>query len=153
MEAIAEALDDVCVHQGGNGRIKLTRDNNDIKGSPMRSQILKEVPPTPMSMASHDDASAFVGGGGERSEDQVELLRDRKTLDLESTLTRKRQKSAENIVQKLEAFSKLSGCALQALPLQKSFHSYEEAVLSAPSTLDLIHTPTLQLAFQLTSGN
>jgi len=130
-----------------------TKENAD-NDSPIRhSYALKDgIPQTPMSMTSGFEDPAFGGvSNSERSEDQVELLRDRKTLDLESTLARNRQKHADSIADKMAAISKLSLCALQALPLQIPFHSFEDAVTKAPQTQTMIHTPKLQLPFSQTN--
>lgn len=104
--------------------------------------------PTPLSMATGlHETSAFEGASnGERSEDQVELLRDRKTLDMESTLARNRQNQTECISKKMAAISNLSLCALQALPVQVPFHSFEDLVSKAPHTQKMIHTPQIPLS-------
>jgi len=65
----------------------------------------------------------------QRIEEQVELMRDRKTLDLESSLLRLRQEQADTIAKRLAKISSSSKCVLQALPTQKPFSMYEEQLL------------------------
>jgi hypothetical protein len=84
----------------------------DKKGAP---------PPTPV--VEVDDES-FVLGEEQRNEEQVELLRDRKTLDLDSTILKARKGKLNAFAAKLAEVSAHSKCLLQALPLQMPFHRY-----------------------------
>jgi len=86
-----------------------------------------EPAPVPVTIAVEEDDS-FVLGEEQRKEEQVELLRDRKTLDLESTILRARKAKLDLFAQKMCEVSAHSRCLLQALPLQMPFHSYEEEV-------------------------
>jgi hypothetical protein len=61
-------------------------------------------------------------------QEQVELLRDRKTLDMESYLLKLRQKGAEDIANRLKGLSSASMCLVQRLPVQMPFHTYENDV-------------------------
>jgi hypothetical protein len=61
---------------------------------------------------------------------QVELLRDRKILDLESTFKNIRQADSVAIADKLSKLSSLSSCSVQKIPVQIPFHVYEEKVYS-----------------------
>ena len=67
----------------------------------------------------------------QKKEEQVELLRDRKTLDLESTLLKSRRSIQDSVCQRMINVSKASICQLQALPIQLPFHQYEEEVISS----------------------
>jgi hypothetical protein len=72
---------------------------------------------------SADDAKAW----GE----QVELLRDRKMLELESSMLKLRNIRAAAFADRLAELSKSSKCLLQALAVQLPFHTYEEEVRNA----------------------
>lgn len=65
-----------------------------------------------------------------KREEQVELLRDRKMLDLESTLLRLRQDNEKTIFQKLRKISEASTCVASALQVQAPFHTYEDELVS-----------------------
>lgn len=59
---------------------------------------------------------------------QIDLLRDRKTLDLERHMSKTRKTKFEEFPNKLVELSTSSKCAIQALPVQLPFHMYEEEV-------------------------
>jgi hypothetical protein len=63
----------------------------------------------------------------ERREEQVELLRDRKTLDLASQLNRQRKKRLEEVFDRCRMISK-RGASINALEPSIPFHLYEENV-------------------------
>ena len=93
--------------------------------------------------ASFDAASDGFGllSPTKRREEQVELLRDRKTLDLESSLLRARQDREMAVAQRLVAISQASRCLLLALPVQLPFHQYEDEVaLAMESTYQVQQT-------------
>lgn len=60
--------------------------------------------------------------------EQVELLRDRKILDMESYLLKLRQKRAEDVASRLVELSVASTCLSHCLPVQMPFHTYEADV-------------------------
>jgi len=82
------------------------------------------APPT--SETFNTEFSAL--GEGQHREEQVELLRDRKTLDLESTLLRERKVKFNEFSERLSEVSSQSSCLLQALSVQVPFHMYEDDV-------------------------
>jgi hypothetical protein len=71
----------------------------------------------------------------ERKDDQVELLRDRKTLEMESTLQRIRYERANEITERLAEVSTASFCLIQSLNLQVPFHVYEDEVYKSSEHL------------------
>lgn len=89
----------------------------------------KEVIPPPqvkVEIENEDDYSVL--GDDQRKEEQVELLRDRKTLELESGLLKSRRKMHDEVANRRLEVSKASLCQLMALPVQLPFHQYEEEV-------------------------
>lgn len=62
--------------------------------------------------------------------EQVELLRDRKILEMETYLLKTRQKTAEDIANRLETLSSSSTCLFNRIPVQFPFHMYEDHVYS-----------------------
>ncbi len=84
------------------------------------------VATTPVAAADSDAFSVL--GEQQRREEQVELLRDRKILDLESTWTRARKQQFDAVSDVLVELSGKSSCLLQALPVQLPFHKYEDEV-------------------------
>jgi hypothetical protein len=64
-----------------------------------------------------------------RREEQVELLRDRKTLDMESTRLRTRQTNDKALYKRLSGISGATKCLVTALPVQAPFEEWEEELL------------------------
>lgn len=64
----------------------------------------------------------------DRKDDQVELMRDRKTLDLEATVQRNRYEYADMLTKKLIMLSSSTICPIQALAVPVPFHQYEDDV-------------------------
>ena len=81
--------------------------------------------PGDISVGSAADDESVVDNTGR---EQVELLRDRKILDMESYLLKSRQKVAEDIANRLVELSSSSTCLAQRLPVQMPFHTYEHDV-------------------------
>ena len=67
----------------------------------------------------------------EKKSEQVELMRDRKTLELETTIHRSRQSQATAYTDRLSQLSKASQCLLHALPVQLPFHLYSSEIIDA----------------------
>lgn len=61
-----------------------------------------------------------------RKETQVEMMIDRKRMELSSTIWKRRADKQDNITKRLENISRASKCALTALHVQQPFHKYEE---------------------------
>ena len=78
----------------------------------------------------------------DRRTDQVELIRDRKILDMENVFKRQREKNADEITERLIHISEGSKCQLFALRVQRPFHAYHESVYSEVERL-LPDTQTL----------
>jgi hypothetical protein len=110
------------------------------------------VAATPMTSDAQEGFSAL--NDEQRREEQVELLRDRKTLDLESTWSRARKQQFDLITKRYVCYfslltiltatdrlvevSSLSQCLVQALPVQMPFHTYEDdvyALMAAPGRM------------------
>jgi len=72
--------------------------------------------------------SEFNLAEGDRKDDQVELMRDRKTLDLETTVQRNRYEYANILTKKLIMLSSSTICPVQALTVPIPFHQYEDDV-------------------------
>jgi len=66
-----------------------------------------------------------------RREEQVELMRDRKTLELEASLLRVRQQNDEALFRRLIEVSKSTKCLINALQLQVPFSLYEEDLVKS----------------------
>jgi hypothetical protein len=66
-----------------------------------------------------------------RREEQVELMRDRKTLELEASLLRIRQQNDKALFQRLIEVSKSTKCLINALQLQVPFSLYEEDLVKS----------------------
>jgi hypothetical protein len=60
--------------------------------------------------------------------EQVELMRDRKILDLNSSLLKTRNDRMNSYIDRLSELSNSSQCLAQALPVQIAFHKYETEV-------------------------
>jgi hypothetical protein len=60
-----------------------------------------------------------------KKEEQVELLRDRKVLDLETTYKKSRQVLFQSMSKKLLEISQENNCILYTLPVPLAFHEYE----------------------------
>jgi hypothetical protein len=85
--------------------------------------------PAPVAAAPPTDVSAaesFKLADADRRTDQVELMRDRKVLEMEDMFRKRRYRDAEAITEKLVAISEASRCKLLAVRVQKPFHMYEE---------------------------
>jgi len=78
-----------------------------------------------------------------RREEQVELLRDRKMLDLESSLLRLRQARDKELFKRMYNISQASKCLLNALPVQAHFDEWEEELLQS-GAMDQLLPPLLQ---------
>jgi hypothetical protein len=78
-------------------------------------------PPTDVSAAE-----SFKLADADRRADQVELMRDRKVLEMEDMFRKRRYRDAEAITEKLVAISEASRCKLLAVRVQKPFHMYED---------------------------
>lgn len=72
------------------------------KGAPAPAPAAAPVVPVaaPLTNDSMDRDNFSVLGEDQRREEQVELLRDRKTLDLESTLLRTRKNKQDEFTKK-----------------------------------------------------
>ena len=86
------------------------------------------VTPAPTTLDTNDHEGFSLLGADQKKEEQVELLRDRKTLDLESTWWSTRKKQFDKIAKRMVEISQSSQCLVQALPVQMPFHSYEDEV-------------------------
>ena len=75
-----------------------------------------------------DEKDAEGGEGLTKKEEQVELLRDRKVLDLEATYKKSRQFLFQNMSKKLLEISQENNCILFSLPIPLSFHEFEYPV-------------------------
>ena len=98
------------------------------------SKTAAVVPVSPSATAPDDgipvDEESDTDADEKKSE-QVELMRDRKTLELETSLLRIRQSEASAYTDRLTQLSKASQCLLQALPVQLPFHSYSSEIIEA----------------------
>mmetsp|Transcript_14133 Transcript_14133/g.19328 ORF Transcript_14133/g.19328 Transcript_14133/m.19328 type:complete len:834 (-) Transcript_14133:1368-3869(-) len=84
-----------------------------------------EVPPA----ASSAEEEAFSPlKDSQRRDEQVELMRDRKALELESTFWNERKKRENDVADKMTNIASKSQCAVLAMPVQLPFHRYEEEV-------------------------
>ena len=92
--------------------------------------------------ADDNDPSATVA-------EQVELMRDRKTLELESALLKVRNDRAAAFAERLSELSKASKCLLQAVAVQLSLHMYEERAAEPFATKI---TPVLKTFVQAGKG-
>lgn len=92
--------------------------------------------PTPVATATsgpdtaNSMAESFALKDGDRRNDQVELMRDRKILDMQNMFKKQREKNANDITDRLSTISEGSKCQLFALRVQRFFHSYESSVYS-----------------------
>lgn len=88
--------------------------------------------PAPVTMPGflEEDSSSLFGddGSGVKNREQVELLRDRKTLDVESTLWRERKSHADEVYRRQVQISHASASVYGALRVQLPFHVYEDHV-------------------------
>lgn len=75
-------------------------------------------------------AESFTLNDSDRRNDQVELMRDRKILDMEILFKKRRQQDADAISRTLVRLSEGSRCQLFALRVQLPFHNYEDLVYS-----------------------
>jgi hypothetical protein len=87
----------------------------------------------------------------ERIYDQVELLRDRKIMDMESTLRKERYNKMDSLTKKLADISNKSNCVLQALPIQMPFHTYEEKAYEI--TTEIIPPPPISFMETINRNN
>lgn len=70
------------------------------KGAAAPAPAPAPVVAAPLTNESMDRDNFSVLGEDQRREEQVELLRDRKTLDLESTILRTRKNKQDNFTKK-----------------------------------------------------
>jgi len=87
-----------------------------------------DVPPSPSKTIGGDTYSAL--DEADRRVDQVELMRDRKTLEYEAYMKKCHQQKVDNFTERLIQISEASTCPLQSLPVQLPLHQYEEEMLS-----------------------
>eukprot|EP01034_Spumella_vulgaris_P029722 gene29722-36814_t len=116
------------------------------KGAPTPAAAPVAVAATPMTSDTQEGFGALEDE--QRREEQVELLRDRKTLDLESTWSRARKQQFDAITKRLVEVSGLSQCLVQALPVQMPFHSYEDevyALMSLPGRMSELSAAHVEL--------
>ena len=79
--------------------------------------------PVAAADAGEDDVDPRAAAAAE----QVELLRDRKVLEMEGALLKERNKRAAAVSDRLAALSKASKCLCQALAVQLPMHMHAEA--------------------------
>lgn len=98
---------------------------------------------------AHEDSFLMDGeidaSGHQKNEAQVELLRDRKTLDLESTVWRSRKDVLDGIYRRQVQVANASISVLQATRVQLPFHVFEDVVykdLSSANTGSRFYVPT-----------
>ena len=81
-----------------------------------------------MAVCPYYSTSSCVLTEDEKKEEQVELLRDRKLLDVASTWMKSRQQQFEKTYQHMIARQATSTSKLQAMTIQLPFHLYEQEV-------------------------
>ena len=99
------------------------------KGAKETKSIVAVSTPVALSYKDLDDDDS-EGEVDEIKPEQVELMRDRKTLELESSQSRLRQGQASRYTDRVAILSRSSQCLMQALPVQTPFHSYQSAVIT-----------------------
>lgn len=67
----------------------------------------------------------------DKKSEQVDLMRDRKILELNSCLSSDRKSKTTAYTDRISELSRTTQCLLQAVPVQTPFHDYEEDTLSA----------------------
>lgn len=108
---------------------------------------------TNISLLSPNDIPDTENINEDSINEQVELLRDRKILDMESYLIKLRQKTAEDIATRLESLSSSSICLFNKLPVQFPFHMYEDHVYSIMENRKPVMTNTYIEPGALTFNN
>ena len=101
------------------------------KGAKEAKLVIAASAPTAANINDIDDEDS-EGDVNEKKSEQVELMRDRKTLELEGSLSRQRQGEASAYIDRLKVLSQASRCLMQASPTQTPFHTYQSYVLSSP---------------------
>lgn len=97
------------------------------KGGKAPAPAAAPVPVAKEEAEEEDDINA-TDSSLTKKEEQVELLRDRKILDLEATYKKSKQFLFSNVSKKLLEISSEMSCLLYTLPIQQSFHEYEHQV-------------------------
>merc|ERR1712070_274164 len=64
----------------------------------------------------------------DKKRDQVELMRDRKVLEMETIYRKQRDLRHAELSSKLTQLSEKASCLLDAIPVQHPFHTYSEEV-------------------------
>jgi hypothetical protein len=78
-----------------------------------------------------EDALDDVADVDEKKGEQVELMRDRKTLELEELQASERIARGNAFIDRLTVLSKASPCLMQASPVQTAFKCYEVEAFAA----------------------
>ena len=118
-----------------------------LSGKSLRPQSSKPPPEKPLSAKKKGGKEKAVvvavvvpeetvveedsDGDDDRKGEQVELMRDRKTLELEQSLKLARQSQATAHTNRLTEISKASQCLLQAVSVQAPFHTYGDVAFKA----------------------
>lgn len=117
-----------------------------------------EAPPASSVLVDDDNESFALLGENERKEEQVELLRDRKTLDLESTWWKKRKSTLDEVTKRQLQVSSASTSVFQAMRVQLPFHVFEDEVykeigteMKELSNIFVEADPTKQMQNSMTS--
>eukprot|EP01039_Chlorochromonas_danica_P010230 gene10230-11324_t len=97
------------------------------KAPPAKPETKEPPKPTLPEPSVADDGSEALLGEHERREEQVELLRDRKLLDLSSTVLRSRKKNLEAVYKTFQEAAKRSH-PFYSFPVSVPFHLFEDKV-------------------------
>lgn len=111
---------------------KLFRDGNTLQNEDQASSPM-------LDMSLESDGFGALSPT-KRREEQVELLRDRKTLDLEITLLRQRQASDNELWKRMIEVSNATKCLVAALPLQAPFDEWEQDLIRS-GAMDILPPP------------
>ena len=95
--------------------------------APKGAKAAAPVAPAPTASQLPNESDCDIDAGNKKAE-QVELLRDRKTLDLEATWTKSYRKIFDSNAARLKEISSKTEFSLAALQLQLPFHAYESDV-------------------------
>ena len=107
--------------------------------------------PTHLDMSLESDGFGMLSPT-KRREEQVELLRDRKTLDLESSLLRQRQGKDKELYKRMLDISNSTKCLVSALPVQAPFEEWEQQLLQE-GIMESLLPPLLQSFVQHSGAN
>jgi hypothetical protein len=140
--------DDEDAYQNERPSVELARQILRPNATPPTSP--QKGPSSPGNM-TYDSIAFSTLDESERKYDQVELLRDRKIMDMESTLRKERYNKMDNLTKKLADISNKSNCVLQALPIQMPFHTYEENAYEI--TTDIIKPPPINFIDTINRNN